>query len=286
MLVGSAADQLTPIAVVAGGLFWTRASTGFTVADIYASLAVVSLISTPLIFLSYATTKIGAALACWQRIHTFLTLGKLPDDRENPNSSRTEKNGFRISTRRQQYHYGVCTIQMIQVSTLPLENGRQILRDITIYCAPRTVTMIVGPVGCGKSTLLKLLLGEAQIIEGRIMIDKNRIAYCDQTAWIPNLTIQRIILGENAYSKEWYDTVIFACNLLHDFRRMRNGDQTVAGTGGCNLSGGQKQRIVSACLIIYLTDIVTNLIILYLRPLLAHSILEDRFSSWMISSVV
>jgi ABC-type transport system involved in cytochrome bd biosynthesis fused ATPase/permease subunit len=64
-----------------------------------------------------------------------------------------------------------------------------------------------------------------------------------QTAWIENKTFKENVLFEKAYDAEWYKTVIHACKLDEDLKRMASHDETEIEFGGANLSGGQKQRL-------------------------------------------
>lgn len=105
--------------------------------------------------------------------------------------------------------------------------------------------MIVGPVASGKSTLLKGLLGELPKATGCVDVARRRIAFCDQTPWITNATLQQNILGYSVYERDWYKTVVHACVLDQDLAALPDGDQSVVGSNGINLSGGQKQRLVS-----------------------------------------
>jgi ATP-binding cassette subfamily C (CFTR/MRP) protein 1 len=109
--------------------------------------------------------------------------------------------------------------------------------------------MIVGPVGCGKSTLLKALLGEVPLLSGSIIISSLEVAFCDQTPWHMNGTIQESIVGVGKMETTWYSTVLRACALVEDFHQLSKGDQTTIGSNGISLSGGQSQRIVSTPLL-------------------------------------
>jgi ATP-binding cassette, subfamily C (CFTR/MRP), member 1 len=133
------------------------------------------------------------------------------------------------------------------------------VHNVTINMRKSSITMIVGPVGCGKSTLLKALLGEVTCISGSITIADTRIAYCAQTPWLPNGTVQQAICGyeSNATADEkWYTHVVQACALDVDIAKLADGDQTVIGSGGATLSGGQKQRIALARAVYSRNDIV------------------------------
>ncbi|SMY20782.1 unnamed protein product [Zymoseptoria tritici ST99CH_1A5] len=54
-----------------------------------------------------------------------------------------------------------------------------------------------------------------------------------------------VLSGPTSCDK-WYDCVIAACCLTHDFEALPEGDETAIGSRGMNLSGGQRQRVALA----------------------------------------
>jgi ABC-type transport system involved in cytochrome bd biosynthesis fused ATPase/permease subunit len=130
-----------------------------------------------------------------------------------------------------------------------------ILRSLSFTIPREKFTMIVGPVGCGKSTLIKALLGEAFSMGGAIQVSSPEIAFCDQTAWHMNVSIQQSIIGVSKMDAIWYKSVIHACALETDLKQFPQGDRTVIGSSGVALSGGQSQRIVRVSLITWNLDL-------------------------------
>jgi ATP-binding cassette subfamily C (CFTR/MRP) protein 1 len=120
-----------------------------------------------------------------------------------------------------------------------------LLREVNIMIPCDNFTMIVGPVGCGKSTLLKALLGEVPLLSGHVQCSSSEIAFCDQTPWHMNGTVQESIIGVSGLDEAWYTTVVHSCALDDDLRQLPRGDKTSIGSKGISLSGGQSQRIVS-----------------------------------------
>lgn len=121
-----------------------------------------------------------------------------------------------------------------------------------------TLVAIVGPVGSGKSTFLKGLANETSILDGEAFIKYPDLAFCEQTPWLTNTTIRENIIRENAsaaFDADWYSTVVSACALDSDLKKMPAGDETSVGSKGSKLSGGQKQRIVSYCIPLYTIDL-------------------------------
>lgn len=147
------------------------------------------------------------------------------------------------------------------------KNGQQALSGINLTIPRGSIVACSGPVGSGKTTLARAILGEIRTSSGGgsgvVETSTGRIAYCAQTAWLPNRTIKEVILGpanttmnfRGGYDEDvvdgdecdaWYEIVIRACCLDEDFATtLPEGDATSVGDGGMNLSGGQRQRVVS-----------------------------------------
>ncbi|KAJ9121758.1 hypothetical protein QFC22_002380 [Naganishia vaughanmartiniae] len=128
---------------------------------------------------------------------------------------------------------------------------------------PNALSVIVGSVGSGKTTLLNALLGEVNLISGKIfMIDdrgdkelcavdpatglSNSVAYCPQAPWLIGSTIKENIIFGHEFDSKRYDTVIHACALERDLEIFEQGDATIVGEKGTVCSGGQKARIALA----------------------------------------
>jgi ATP-binding cassette subfamily C (CFTR/MRP) protein 1 len=119
------------------------------------------------------------------------------------------------------------------------------LKNINFHVAHGQLAMIIGPVGCGKTTLLQGILGETSIARGRVLISSSEMAFCDQTPWLTNVTLQDNITGFSKYDSAQYWAIIRACALNDDLGQLPDGDLTLIGSKGISLSGGQKQRVVS-----------------------------------------
>lgn len=124
----------------------------------------------------------------------------------------------------------------------------EVLKAVDISVPRAKLTLIVGPVGSGKSTLCKALLGETLVSESYVRLnEKSRdIAFCDQTPYLVNASIQQNIIGYSPLERKWYDTVVRAAALDDDLASMPHGDQQLIGSNGVNLSGGQKHKVAIA----------------------------------------
>jgi ABC-type bacteriocin/lantibiotic exporter with double-glycine peptidase domain len=130
---------------------------------------------------------------------------------------------------------------------------------------PGTINMVVGPVASGKTTLLMALLGELPVSDGFIGLSTWDIAYCAQSPWIPNGTVQQGIVGIYQFKPTWYRTVVTACGLDPDIASWPLGDHTQVGSKGVTLSGGQRQRldlaraVYSQKELLFLDDVMSGL---------------------------
>lgn len=133
------------------------------------------------------------------------------------------------------------------------------LRDLEIAFKVGELNVVIGPTGAGKTSLLLALLGEMELIEGRVFLPSplyredvspdphtglaETVAYCSQQAWLLNDTLRNNILFGCPFDKKRYEAVIEACALTRDLQILDAGDSTEIGEKGITLSGGQKQRV-------------------------------------------
>jgi ATP-binding cassette subfamily C (CFTR/MRP) protein 1 len=240
------------------------------------SLSIITLLTTPASTLLTAIPETAAAIGCFERIQKFLVAASW----EDPRSSSRKKvlgsdktlSSSGTSTELQQL-YSVEKTPIPRVSQIvdqpaivitgltarPSAAAEPAITDINLQFRPSTTTVITGPVGSGKSTLIRSILGELPFDSGNISTYSTRMAYCSQTPWILNTTIEQNICGPGANSvidEEWYQSVLSACALDQDLLHLVGGDQTVPGSRGTTLSGGQKQRIALARAVYAKADII------------------------------
>lgn len=175
------------------------------------------------------------------RIQRFLCLEEQTDTRQPMRQSNESTEAADSS--KQSPNASNCMIRVTDVTVASSTSGT-VFRDAQLELKQGSTTVIWGPVGCGKTTLLKTILGEVMPESGHVEAVSMSIGYCDQSAWLLNVSIRDNIIGQCTFDLAWYTRVVFACALDLDFAALINGDQTMAGTGGLQLSGGQKQRVV------------------------------------------
>jgi ATP-binding cassette subfamily C (CFTR/MRP) protein 1 len=235
-------------------------------ARVFTSLSLFSLLADPLQSLIMTMATFMGSVGSFQRIQQFLVLDARVDARrigdvqpisrqqthnqpisdaptESAEDSDNEKSLVGAS---QDYP------QLLDLHAFAVYDGsfgwdackEALLQDLNMLLPRDNFTILVGPVGCGKSTLLKALLGEVPSLTGHVQCCSSEIAFCDQTPWHMNGTVQESILGISSLDEAWYSTVIQACALDEDLRQLPRGDKTSIGSKGISLSGGQSQRIV------------------------------------------
>ncbi|MBN8921829.1 MAG: lipid A export permease/ATP-binding protein MsbA [Rhodanobacter sp. 68-29] len=134
------------------------------------------------------------------------------------------------------------------------------LRGVDLYCAPGTVTALVGRSGSGKSSLVSLLPRFNEPSGGRIVLDgenyedytlaslRRQIAWVGQSVVLFDDTVaNNIAYGELAGASEAEIVAAAeAANAMEFIARLPKGIHSHIGEGGNQLSGGQRQRIAIA----------------------------------------
>jgi ATP-binding cassette, subfamily C (CFTR/MRP), member 1 len=234
-------------------VFWKGES--LLTAQAFTSLALVSLLTTPVIVFIQALPNAVQSINCFKRIQEYCNYGS---DSENQDDSNIPQHplGPTVSLQNLPPNVAKSPNMPLQGKSISFKGqsfswykqNSPILKDIHMYIKPGSITAIVGPVGSGKSSLFQSILGEtiATPVEQRRIATP--VAYCSQQSWLEHTTIRQNITGPYPYESKWYGVVVFSCGLEPDLDQLEKSDQTLVGSKGLNLSGGQKQRIVCSFL--------------------------------------
>ncbi len=151
-------------------------------------------------------------------------------------------------------------IRFEDVRLVYARNSFEALRGVDLYCAPGTVTALVGRSGSGKSSLVSLLPRFNAPTSGRILLDgfdyesftlpslRRQIAWVGQSVVLFDGTVaENIAYGELAGASEAeIIAAAEAANAMEFIQRMPQGIHSQIGQGGNLLSGGQRQRLAIA----------------------------------------
>ncbi|KAF3761592.1 putative ABC multidrug transporter [Cryphonectria parasitica EP155] len=245
--VFSIVNAFSPEFLVPVATFVLAAGRRLDMAQIFASLSYLRLITAPLSQLFQRVPFMMTAFTSLNRIQEFLDREQRTDYRlfEGTSSPSSVLDGGSDGA--------AITLDKLRVGWM---QDKWQLRDLNLTIPKSQITIITGPVASGKSTLCKTLLGEATFTQGTVMFhqQRRRVGYCDQTAFLVNGTIRSNIIGFDAFDGLLYDQVVDAVLLKADFRNLPKGDATEIGSGGATLSGGQKQRVALARALYLNTD--------------------------------
>lgn len=146
------------------------------------------------------------------------------------------------------------------------DDQQYVLRNLNLHFPKGELSVVSGKTGTGKSLLLAAILGEVDVLSGKINVPRapttqerfdhlatrdnwilpSSIAFVAQIPWIENASIKDNILFGLPYDEWRYHTVIDVCALRKDLDMLDDGENTEIGANGINLSGGQRWRVTFA----------------------------------------
>ena len=141
---------------------------------------------------------------------------------------------------------------------------KKIFSDLNISLKFGNIYGLSGKNGTGKSTFADLIIGLLKPQKGNILLDSkninsfssswiNSISYLSQNYFLFNDTIKNNITldikKDQIFNQERYENALKISNLVEEFDKFIDKDNSFLNNSGRNLSGGQKQRIAIARLI-------------------------------------
>ena len=240
--------DLAPFATFAiyAAIAVVRHDTSILSAQAFTSLALISLMTSPLLNFCQAMPSLLQAVSCFDRIEAYRARdcrAQLVTLHPTQQSDNCASNGMEL-----QYCNGLSGDILVSLGNATILRTRgtdPVLHDVSLAIR-KGITMVIGPVGSGKSTLIESILGGTVLQSGSISTSGARFAYCPQVPWIQNNTIRQNIVGASDMDEKWYRFTLSACGLGEDLKTIPGGDMHMVGSSGVSLSGGQKQRVVSS----------------------------------------
>ncbi len=233
---GNSTNSISPLATFIVFVIVAK-TTGRTLdtASAYTALSLISLLSSPMNTIVMTIPMLNAAMACFDRIESFLKSDARRDHRlplmesmEPIDDSSAASLNDGIAMRAlppiaRQKEFGSSLITAPNASFAWDRTAAPVVSDLNFTLHRHHMCFIIGPVGSGKSTLLKGLLGETPSSQGFIYSSSPETAFVDQTAWIRNGTVQQNRLGISSYDETWYGQVVYSCGLEGDIALVPRG---------------------------------------------------------------
>lgn len=156
------------------------------------------------------------------------------------------------------------------------DEERQVLHDVNIDVANKSMVALVGESGCGKSTITNLLLKLNKVDNGEILLNginlndipfdelRKKVSFISYSSYIFNSTIgENLRMGKDNASEEELYTALKKANLYDFVMSLDKRLEAPVGENGSFLSGGQKQRLALARMIltnseVYIFDEATS----------------------------
>ncbi|KAI1123876.1 putative ATP-binding cassette transporter [Nemania abortiva] len=229
---------------------------GIDAAKLFGSLILISLVSSPLIYVLQYIPSLGAMLGCYGRLEAFFEKEDKSDARkllrdsavQSPELSSTSTTPGDVTPESDRLSAAETTdgdpILSIRHGSFGWSD-QTLLKDIDLDVSAGQHVVITGPVGCGKSLLLQAILGELEPRSGEIVLHDTSLAYCGQVPWLENATARSNALRcAPTNDDSWHRRVIEAC-ALRQFLDSQESTKTI-GSNGASISGGERQRLALA----------------------------------------
>lgn len=238
-----------PLIVLAGAVFWTRASDTLDAAEVFTIITIVIIAAKPYMTLLTSWSRWSTGLASLQRIQAFLCLDDIEDARRGPATPPDEATSTNDEKKPHRPPQPRATQFAVQFQAVALTSKifGSLLKDVNLGINWGDLAIFWGSISSGKSTFLRCIIGEEKPDSGVVTVGTRAIAYSSQEPWLQNKSLRENVVGMYEFIESRYRNVLRCCQLDVDIASMNQGDLTVVGSNGTKLSGGQIQRVVSFC---------------------------------------
>ncbi|NCA25581.1 MAG: ABC transporter ATP-binding protein [Actinobacteria bacterium] len=236
-----------------------------TVGTLLAITALLARLYGPLTALSNVRVDVMSALVSFERVFEVLDLQPMVKDLPGAIDLVSIQPELAFESVRFSYPNAseISLASLESVAKLEEVDSGEILKGITFYARPGSLTGIVGPSGAGKSTISTLIPRLYDVTDGSIRIDGKDIRNYSIKSLRENIGVvtqdshmfHDSIINNLRYANP--DATLLeieqACRAaqIWDFiQTLPNGVETVVGERGHRLSGGERQRLAIARLLL------------------------------------
>lgn len=227
---------------------WTAASSGAaaTVGDLLQFVALMGLMTWPLLAIGFLAATAQRALAAGERVGEILAAEPAPGT-----------GPWLLEPRPRAPEPTAPPSVSVRDLTFTFDGrSRPALVDVSVEVPAGSFAAFVGPIGSGKSALLALVQRLREPPAGTVFVDgvdvvehdlrglRDRFALAAQDAFLFSDTIRaNVLFGGGADAGERLDEAVADAALEGELAGFKRGIDTVVGERGTTLSGGQRQRV-------------------------------------------
>lgn len=188
---------------------------------------------------------LAISIESYQNVQEYL-LGKEEEPGQAFEAPRSPSNGIELEQACFSWHGGNGEVLDSYLHPKKDQPPPFALQPLTLSVGQSELIAVVGSVGAGKSSLATGLMGEMRHVSGRVGLElrNGSVAYCPQSPWIQNASVQENIVFGQPWDEDRYRRVISVCALERDIEmEFPQRHDTELGELGITISGGQKARI-------------------------------------------
>ncbi|KAL0091774.1 hypothetical protein J3Q64DRAFT_1831157 [Phycomyces blakesleeanus] len=266
-----------PVLVSCSSFIWYTKVAGneLTASVAFVSITLFEMLRNPLVLIPESITTLTECYVCLKRIASYMDEAEVGDGIINetipvPEGVLPETILARVGTEESvfRWHSGEPEAKdAVAAEVDPNEHPVFALTLPAFEFPTSELSIVCGSTGSGKSSFLHALLGEMDIVSGRVYLPSktklaldtysvidpqhpslilNKVAYVAQQAFLQHASIRDNILFGQEFDSVRYKKVLSQCALVKDLSILPDGDRTEIGEKGISLSGGQKQRVALA----------------------------------------